>query len=226
MAIWKPGPVVSGISGALGGVTFFGGKRSAVIAVRRRRSVNESKEATRRRVGFAFACSMWDAMDSGMRRAWESWAASQAWTNALGMKKNLNGRSAYLAWLMLWDPLMETAQWPMPPPVGLTPAAPVMEPLVWTASSAPIATVSDPLDPPLFLVLQVRRHLELGSRTSVSMTRFIGKRYYDSKSWDWHGRLVARGFSLVAGERVRANLTWARFGLWPSQGAALETVVS
>lgn len=96
MALISPSPIVSTISGALGGTTFRRGRGSIVACHRPRKVTTRSSRAIAARARFQWAVARWRALSSDTRNAWGRLAQGLQYTDRLGAARQLSGRALFL----------------------------------------------------------------------------------------------------------------------------------
>lgn len=96
MALISPSPIVSTISGALGGTTFRRGRGSIVACHRPRKVATRSARAVAARARFQWAVARWQALSVDTRAAWGRLAQGLQFTDRLGAARQLSGRALFL----------------------------------------------------------------------------------------------------------------------------------
>ena len=96
MAIFRPSSIVGNISGAIGGVTFVVGSRSAIVRHRPYRSPNHSPSLLAQQSAFANTTRSWVSLTEEQRQAWRALAANTPATNRLGQTSPQSGFVLFL----------------------------------------------------------------------------------------------------------------------------------
>lgn len=96
MALVSPSPIVSTISGALGGSVFRRGRGSIVACHRTRNNVSRGARALAARARFAWAIRAWALLSPTTRAAWDTMARQIQSKDRLGAARQISGRSLFL----------------------------------------------------------------------------------------------------------------------------------
>lgn len=91
MAIFRPGPLATAISGTIGGVNFVHAKAGPVIRQRIRRTKNLSLSSLTNRSAMHQVRALWRSLAENQRSAWRKAASDFPFTNRLGLTSNLTG---------------------------------------------------------------------------------------------------------------------------------------
>lgn len=91
MAIIRPGPLVGGISGTVGGLVFVAGKRSPTVRPRPAPSFKSSTTLQPARSRFAQLMNHWRGLTDDEKAAWATSAVQYPTTNALGVTSPTTG---------------------------------------------------------------------------------------------------------------------------------------
>ena len=96
MAIARTGPIVSGISGTVGGVVFVTGSKSTVVRPRpiTKRKISAALDGARIRM--QYTRNAWSGMSDLQRAAWSTLARTMPTTNVLGLTSPTNGFRLFL----------------------------------------------------------------------------------------------------------------------------------
>jgi hypothetical protein len=97
MALILPGPMISGVSGSIGGVT-FANNRGGQYARQRRSPVNPNTGLQQaRRSVFADLTSDWyDTLTNPQRLSWDLYASNVPLINSLGQPRNVGGLGMFI----------------------------------------------------------------------------------------------------------------------------------
>ncbi len=96
MAIFTAGPLVGGISGNVGGVSFANPRGSKVIRKSRRRSPNRTQAQAEKQTTLMNMIHFWQSMATEDRAAWNSAASQLTFPNRLGLARQITGYNYYL----------------------------------------------------------------------------------------------------------------------------------
>lgn len=109
MAIFKPGPIIGGISGNLSASNFVNAKGTPVIRRRTTRTNRATQAQLAQRATLASFASFWHALDDEQRLTWNVGARERSFTNTLGLPYTLNGFQLFVKYNMnialLEDPI-------------------------------------------------------------------------------------------------------------------------
>jgi len=96
MALIQPGPLVSAISGNIGG-TNFAITRQGIIARRPSKQPNKhTVHQQMQRTRFSFLKNTWPTLSADQRKSWNAAALSTSFTNRLGLKKLISGANLFM----------------------------------------------------------------------------------------------------------------------------------
>ena len=115
MAIFRAGPIVGAISGALGGVVFANSRAGIIVRTRGVRTGTESKSLSTAQGMLGRVVAGWNALTTAQRAAWNNKAATTPLPNRLGVARALTGFQFYSMFVM--DIYLGV------PPASLTPPA-------------------------------------------------------------------------------------------------------
>lgn len=96
MAIFRPGPTITAISGALGGQIYRAGKKGPVIQIRPRRRKTLLPLQTRNNAQFVTLTHLWRNLTDDQRRQWRNAAALLKQRNRLGVSRPLSGFNLFV----------------------------------------------------------------------------------------------------------------------------------
>lgn len=97
MALFKPGTIVSGISGTIGGVNFAINAQRAIVRKARRRVASYSARQLQRRAAFKTVIDAWRGLTTAQRNAWATLAEQQRWKDRLGQARQPSGREFFIS---------------------------------------------------------------------------------------------------------------------------------
>lgn len=120
MAIIRPGPLIGGISGSIGGTTFVTGKNGLVARIRPQRPKTTSKAQSLARARAYSQGQNWTSLTDDQKNAWNTAGLNNPRTNALGEKSPRSGFEFYLH-SVLTDRRDGSAQRILPLPFGTSP---------------------------------------------------------------------------------------------------------
>lgn len=95
MANYRPGPLVSGISGSVGGITFTTGGRTSKIGERAQLTNRLTVAQETARARMAYVRHAWSTLTAAQRQAWNNAAALVRETNSLGVERSMRGVDAF-----------------------------------------------------------------------------------------------------------------------------------
>lgn len=98
MAIFRPGPLVSAVSGDIGGINFVSSSHGHYI--RRKATVcnRDTERQLYRRTAINFYATVWRAMNATQRSAWVTAAWYLLWPNRLGIHRRITPWQSFLKW--------------------------------------------------------------------------------------------------------------------------------
>jgi len=134
MAIFRPGPLVSGISGNLGSVNFVSGARAPVVRRRIVKTDPASPEQLRVRTAYNRLWKIWQALTAAEQTPWTVAALQFPRTNRLGLDNPLTGWQLFyeINFYDVWQVTPISPPFvPLPPPLS---AAQALTDLVLTAT--------------------------------------------------------------------------------------------
>ncbi len=96
MAIFRPGALIGGISGALGGVTFSNSRGSRVVRHRPAVKGGNAPRHGQAQAAFRYAQSAWATLTDQQRTSWRTYAPQAPVTNRLGEQHALSGFQTFV----------------------------------------------------------------------------------------------------------------------------------
>jgi len=96
MAIFKPGPLATDITGSVGGVTFVRHRGNNIARHRPAKKKKTSARALAHRARYARQHNAWVNLTPLERLAWRIFAAQYATTNRLGLPRNLTAYQCFM----------------------------------------------------------------------------------------------------------------------------------
>ncbi len=94
--IYTPGPLVSALSGSVGGQTFSHNRGGQYVRRRAIPITSTTPEALAAKARLATQSSAWQGLTDGERTAWAFWASANPSINALGNSIILTGQQAFV----------------------------------------------------------------------------------------------------------------------------------
>lgn len=152
MAIYRPGPAVATISGALGGAVYRAGRGSPTITTRSPRVRQDDPLHLSQRARWAKISHLWRSLTDDQRTQWRTMAANLPATNRLGVARTLSGWQIFHRYnsplALASKPLVTT------PPLPLAAALPLAATLTLNTSLATYALVwsNPPIAPAAYLL--------------------------------------------------------------------------
>lgn len=227
MAICKNGVLVSSVSGKLGGVVFYQGKRSGTIARSPRRFTPGGADNAMRQRALINSIRGWSLVSDDMKLAWERFAATLPWSNRLGESRRLSGYQAYLSYALKTAPEVGYPYGPWLVPRILSVAVHVVSDISFTSAGACTTTVEHPGEDSIFYWLSIQKPNPYGSRNTAGCIRYIGSALSGpSTTWNWRTQIDARGVTLSSGESITLKIYFGGAGQWPSQTVEYMTTVT
>lgn len=225
MAKCKMGPLVQGISGSLGALTFYTGARAGQVSMRPRRSNPEKGAIALTRIFNQKRLAQWRSLDTNYHNAWDTWAKSQKWPDAFGMPKTISGQHAWNWYMSAIDPTAEGTAFPYPSfPLGSLPTLTIADVNFTAGGAHNIELVSyGPATP--WEYMHIRRTLEWGQRDSAHRRLYIGLKTRNANPLNWADKFSELGIILRQGELVQVDLYWCFLGALPSLKATGYTTV-
>jgi hypothetical protein len=225
MALCTYGPLVSGVKGSLGSVTFKAGACSGVLTKRRRLTPNNSPAQENQRRILAQRIHDFAVAPLLDNKAWETWGKSYPWPNAIGVPRRHKAFDCYCLFASLIDPLAETPGIYYSVPTGATHQT-LQVSVIEPHAGGPFDVTVEPFGynyPVEFVTL--KRHLEYGPRNAAGRIQHVGAPYRNHLTIDYQPYLDARGIVLTPGERFGMWLWWRRTPDWPSLKLYYEATV-
>ncbi len=93
---FTPGPMVSALSGSVGGQTFSRNRGGQYVRARAVPITSTTPAALAAKARLATASSAWQGLTAGERTAWAFWANANPIINTLGMSTVLTGQQAFV----------------------------------------------------------------------------------------------------------------------------------
>lgn len=200
---FTPGPIVSALSGSIGGTT-LSHNRGGQYARRRAIPVTSySVFALAAKARLATASSAWQALTDGQRNAWLFWAVANPTTDALGQSINLTGQNAFVGNHIL---MLAAGQTPLDDP----PILPAPNALTSAVQSGDIGTggfdltfLPTPLAADEYIWLQAAVTNSAGINYVQSLLRFAGVgAAAETSPYDDKSIIEARMGSAVVGQKL------------------------
>lgn len=91
MAIFRPGPIISAVSGNLGGLNFAYSRNSSYIRKALRRTNKHTLRQTGNRALFTYLIRAWADLTNAQRIAWNAAAVTTVFHSRLGIHRNISG---------------------------------------------------------------------------------------------------------------------------------------
>jgi hypothetical protein len=232
MARFLPSPLVSSLTGSLGGITFRRGPAGPVISSKPVKSPPPSAARDVRRQATAWLNRTWKSQDAAYRSAWNTYAKFHPVSNRFGQQCYLSGFAAFFSFAMSQILLGEayagsSHTWPTPGSDAVTFPTVVLYTLT---AGAPWPTVDAnlilPPGPAAFAVcFWCCRQLRATCRHPRSWT-YLGYNVSTGGSTDISSLFETAEIQLVAGETV-AMRSMCDSGYWtlPSKPTVAYTVV-
>jgi len=95
MAVYRPGSLIGGISGDVGGLSFANPSGSAVIRTKRRSSNVSDQRAMLRQSQLGSIAHAWQALTDAQRLAWRTYASNRTTPNRVGVHRSISGYLAF-----------------------------------------------------------------------------------------------------------------------------------
>jgi len=96
MALCIPGPVVSALSGTVGGVNFANAKSGTVLRTRAVKCDRRSKSQLWYRAAFAAALKYWQEMSTAQKLVWRVLASNVTFPDRFGHQRHISGYQVFL----------------------------------------------------------------------------------------------------------------------------------
>lgn len=96
MAIFKPGAIVGGISGSVGGATFVNSRGSSVLRKRKTRNGRRSQGSVNQSAILQNSITRWRNFSAENKTLWNNAASNATFANRLGQQRNLSGYQYFL----------------------------------------------------------------------------------------------------------------------------------
>lgn len=96
MAIFRPGAIVGGVSGAVGGAEFLSGRGGAIIRKRQAKRSQKTLAMTNQQAVYQRAVGAWRALSDDNRTLWIQLAKQITTANRLGLHRNLTGFQSFM----------------------------------------------------------------------------------------------------------------------------------
>lgn len=94
--IFRPGQLVSAVSGSIGGLTASQGKTGPYIGQRRRRPTGQTMSQQNHQALFRIVQNEWTDLTDDERTAWRVYAATTPTVNRLGISRSISGWQLFL----------------------------------------------------------------------------------------------------------------------------------
>lgn len=227
MAICRTGNLVSSVSGKLGSVVFFQGKRAGVIGRAPKRFTPGGDDNEMRHRALINSIRGWSLTSDEMKLAWERFAATLPWSNRLGEKKRLTGYQAFISYALKTLPEEGYPFGPWLVPRILSIPVHTITDISFTHDGTCTTTIPHPGESAIYYWLSITRENPYGSRNTRNFTRYIGPGWSIlSDVFDWEPQITARGITLNEGENITLKIYFGGQGFWPSQTVEYKTIVA
>jgi hypothetical protein len=216
MAIFKTGPIVGGISGSVGGVTFTNAKQGGNIRLRPIKTEKQSVYNQTARAAYARTIRAWRSLTDTQRTAWRTAATTLPTTNRLGQFRALSGFQLYCKIGLL--------QYQGNPPAGLMPPptlAPIAPELtsVYAFSNGVIGSTSSGAPWPTSAITEhkaLARFLGSTQTSGISTWRRLGSFSKAVATHPIENLVNIQSNALVPGERFAIGTRWGTANSIPS----------
>jgi len=231
MALATPGPIIGGISGTIGSVTFRNTPRGLVIAQHARKLDRATPTQTRRQAVFMYNHQRWSAFPAPAKQIWTSFGRSVTTKNRLGVSVHPSGRELFVKLNVdMWDPQYN--------PGSHSPSedAPISNTQIqlptgtssWTprwyfatvSATTGIHTQTEPDPPPgeqIYEFMDVSLWCRQGQTSTPTRWIRLGRQPKDATALDWTPWIYRLNFEASLGQTFGYRLRWMNAGCIPTR---------
>jgi hypothetical protein len=201
MALSRPGPIVSAVSGTIGSLTFHSGKRGGIIAAARTRAPRQTEAQIHRQTWFTALRAEWEALEGNHQKAWKDFANSFAVANRLGIPRRWSPAIAYITYRMLSDPARTlTATYVSPPRASTTPPPSRLDFVANTSTETYLLYNYTLPYSPTYFPLYLSRRENHGPRRGAGQVIFLGVLELEDNITDLYNLFEAASQLMPGGE--------------------------